>query len=103
MDVQSSNNSLRTQVFSKKFNHLLGYPSAKFRFEYIDIVVSRNTALPKHIDSKNDHRDGYNLCVVYSFYCVIDSLEYKVSVIMCTRNDVGVALERALKHGEKSS
>ena len=33
------NNSLRTQVFSKKFNHLLGYPSAKFRFEYIDIAT----------------------------------------------------------------
>ena len=95
------NNSTRTEFFSKRMNRLLGYPNAKFRFEFIDIVLSRNTELPKHIDGKNDHREGYNLCVVYSFYCTIVGLEYKVSVIMCSRNDVGVALEQALNNSSK--
>lgn len=90
------NNPTRTEFFSKRMNRLLGYPTANFRFEYIDIVLSRNTALPKHIDCKNDHRRGYNFCVVYSFYCTIAKLEYKVSVIMCTRNAVGAAIESAM-------
>ena len=49
-----------------------------------------NTKLRKHIDGKNDHREGYNMCVVYSYYCTMNDLEYKVSIIMCTQNDVGV-------------
>ena len=89
-------NELRTEIFSKRMNRMLGYPNAKFHFEYIDIVLSLNTKLLKHIDGKNDHREGYNLCVVYSYYHIINKLEYKVSIIMCTRNDVGVAFDRML-------
>ena len=63
-------------------------------FEYYDILLSRNTVLLKHIDSKNDHRPGYNFCVVYSFFQVIEKLEYNVSIIMTTRSDVGAAIEK---------
>jgi disulfide oxidoreductase YuzD len=95
-------NELRTQIFSKRMNRLLGYPNARFKFEYIDIVLTMNTKLRKHIDGKNDHREGYNICVVYSYYCTMNDLEYKVSIIMCTRNDVGVAFDRACKgHNQK--
>ena len=95
--ANSFNNPLRNENFSLRFNEMLEYPRARFNFEYIDIVLSRNTELPKHIDRKNDDREGYNVCVVYSFYCTIDELQYRVAVIMCTRNDVGKALERAMK------
>ena len=94
---KSFNNPLRTGTFSHLMNEKLGCPRARFNFEYIDIVLSRNTELPKHIDGKNDDREGYNVCVVYSFWCTIEALQYRVAVIMCTRNDVGVALERAMK------
>ena len=77
----------------------IGFPNASFKFEYIDIVLSLNTILPKHIDSKNDHRKGYNHCTVYSFYQVVDELEYKVSVIMTTRLTVGAAFEKVLMKG----
>lgn len=87
----------RTLIFSKLLNKKLGYPRARFKFEYFDIVLSRNTVLPKHIDSKNDHRPGYNYCAVYSFFETVNGLEYKVSVIMCTRSSVGSAMEKAVR------
>ena len=62
------------------------------------MVLSLNIVLPKHIDSKNDSRKGYNLCVVYSFYKNIDDLEYKVSVIMTTCSAVGTAYDKAIKN-----
>ena len=57
--------------------------------------------LPKHIDSKNDHRSGYNLCTIYSYYQAIDGLEYKVSVIVTTRSSVGAAFDKAQKLKQK--
>ena len=91
-------NQHRTNTFSKLFNQTLGYPQEKFKFEYFDIVLYLNTILPKHIDSKNDSREGYSLCVVYSFYQKVDDLEYKVSIIMTTRSAAGAAYERAIKN-----
>jgi hypothetical protein len=92
-------NNARTRFASKLLRDTIGFPNASFKFEYIDIVLSLNTILPKHIDSKNDHRKGYNHCTVYSFYQVIDELEYKVSVIMTTRLTVGAAFEKVIKKG----
>ena len=92
-------NTLRTQQCSKRLNALLGYPKSTSKFEYFDIVLSRNTVLPKHIDSKNDNRVGYNLCAVYTFFQQIGDLDYKVSIIMTTRNDVGKAFDRAWSSG----
>ena len=62
------------------------------------IVLSMNTKLRTHIDRKNDNREGYNICVVYSYYHTIKELDYNVSIIKCTQNDVGVAFDRVWKH-----
>ena len=76
-------------------NNALGFPDAPSCFEYFDIVVTRNTILRKHCDEKNDHRQGYNICTVYSFYTDIERREVKVSIIMTTRTTVGSAIEKA--------
>ena len=78
---------------TKKINTELGYPWARMRFEYYEILVTRNIVLPKHIYQKNDHMKGYKLCVVYSFYLCLNVLEYKVSIIMTNRSAIGNALE----------
>ena len=74
-------------------NTQLGFPLSTNQFEFVDIVVSRNTVLMKHIDHKNDHRKDYNQCVVYSFHQIVDVIAYKVSVIMTSRSTVGAALD----------
>ena len=86
---------LRTKSYSNPLKAVLGFPCANFKFEYFGIVPSRNTVLPKHIDTKNDHREGYNICTVYSFYQFINDLEFKVSIIMTTRSAVGAAFVKA--------
>ena len=48
-------NMVRTRFASKLLREKNGFPNASFKFEYIDIVLSLNTILPKHIDSKNDY------------------------------------------------
>ena len=70
-----------------------------FKFEYVDIVLSLNTILPEHIDSKNDNRKGCNHCTVYSFHQVIEELEYKVFIIITTRLTVGAAFAKVEKMG----
>ena len=75
--------------FIEKLNTELGHPNAKMRFEYYDIALFRNMGLPKHIDQKNDHRKGYNHCVVYTFYHFLEGYEYKISIIMTTRCTIG--------------
>ena len=92
-------NKERTRFASKLLRQTIGFPEAIFKFEYIDIVLSCNTILPKHIASKNDHQEGYNHCTVYSFHQVVDELEYKVSVIMTTRLTVGAAFENVITNG----
>ena len=88
----------RTNECSKRLNAVLGFPNSKSKFEYFDIVLLRNTVLPKHIDSKNDNCAGYNLCTIYSFYQEIVGVEYKVSVIMTTRSSVGATCDKAQKY-----
>ena len=78
----SFSNNEQSVVFAQKMNCEMGFPNSKNLFEFVDIVVSRNTILLKHIDFKNDHRKGYNICVVYSFHQIVDELDYRVSVII---------------------
>ena len=87
----------RRKQSSMKLNNAMGFKGAKMEFEYYDIVLTRNCILPGHIDEKNDHCAGYNFVMVYSFFRIIDSLEYKVSVIMTTRSTVGAALDKIKK------
>ena len=72
--------------------------NSKKLFEFVDIFVSRNTILLKHIDFKNDHRKGYNICVVYSFHQIFDELICQVSVIVITRSSVGVELDSIYRY-----
>ena len=83
----------RNETCAKRLNKEMGYPLSKAKFEYYDMVISRNTTLPKHIDEKNDNRVGYNPCVVYSYYVTLNGLDYKVSVIMTTRCSIGAVME----------
>ena len=87
----------RNENCASLLNNHLGFPFSCSKFEYFDIVISRNIALIKHIDTKNDHREGYNYSVIYSFYCLFLGLEYKVSIIMTTRCTVGAPVERIHK------
>ena len=93
-DQASFPNPIRTKLFSKIFNNAMGFESSSSLFEYIHIVISKNTVLNEHIDHKNDHRSGYNFCSVYSFYHVKDNEEYRISLIMTTRTTIGAALEK---------
>ena len=84
----------RNENCSSLLNKHMGFPFSKAKFEYYDVVISRNITLNNHIDTKNDHRDGYNYSAVYSFYCCVRDVEYKVSIIMTTRCHVGAPIER---------
>ena len=86
----------RNTLFAGRLNSALGFPRSRAKFEYYDIVLSRNTILRKHIDHKNDHRDGYNHCVVYSFFQEIDGVEYRVSIVMTTRSTVGCPYDKII-------
>ena len=89
-------NDRRTRLFAQRMNRKIGYPNLTSKFEYYHLVLSRNTVLRKHIDTCNDSRAGYNLCVVYSFFQIVRDVEYRISIIMTTRNNVGVAFDRAV-------
>ena len=93
-DHASFSHPIRTKLFAKIFNNAMGFGSSSSLFEYIQIVISKNTVLNEHIDHKNDHRSGYNFCSVYSFYHVKDNEEYRISLIMTTRTTIGAALEK---------
>lgn len=93
------NDELRYNLFAYQFNKALGYGSAKTRFEYYDILVAEvgtplGASLYRHIDGKNDNRDGYTGSVVYSFHCEHKGLYYKCSIIMTSRTVCGRAMER---------
>jgi hypothetical protein len=90
-------NHLRTTIFAKRLNNALGFPHSRTKFEYYDIVLSCNLVLLKHLDTKNDHRKGYNICVVYSFYQVIECVQYKISITMTTKSTVGCVIDNVDK------
>ena len=97
-DHASFSNQIRTRLFAKIFNTAMGFESSSSLFEYIHIVIAKNTVLNEHVDHKNDHRSGYNFCSVYSFYHVEDHEEYRISLIMTTRTTIGAALEKLKKN-----
>ena len=85
-----------TSIYAKYLNTQLGYPKLTNKFKYVDTVLSHNTVLPGHLDKKNDHRDGYNPCLVYSFSTNIDGHIYRVAMIMTTRSSVGTNLVKII-------
>ena len=96
-DKAAFTNPIRTKLFAKIFNNAMGFESSSSLFEYIHIVIAKNTVLNEHVDHKNDHRPGYNFCSVYSFFHVKDNDEYRISLIMTTRTTIGAAVEKLKK------
>ena len=95
----------RTQIATNVLNARLGHPGAGVtsRFEFVHVVLTLNTKLNKHIDMLNDHRPGYNHCVVYSFYESIDDVTYRVSIVMTTRYTVGSVIAQIFGEEPKRS
>ena len=87
----------RNTLFSKKMNTRMGFRDSQSKFEYTEIVLSHNCVLKEHIDFKNDHRHGYNSCIVYSSFPMLSGVEYRLSIIMTSRTTVGSSLEKARK------
>ena len=91
-------NRFRNKHFSKRLMKRLGWDEDDIGWEYFDILITtNNVALHRHMDYKNDSRPGYDHTFVYSFSGLVDGTEYKISVIMTTRCDVGSAVERIVK------
>jgi hypothetical protein len=86
----------RTGIFASKFNSALGFPRSSNKFEYVEAVLSFNTELPGHLDTKDDHRTGYTRTSVYSYTTIISNKNYRLAIIMCTRSSVGACLETIL-------
>ena len=96
---QYNNNCLRHELFALEFNKALGFEHANTRFEYFDILVTEvstlsGASLYRHIDHKNDDRDGYTGSVVYSFHREHKGLHYKCSIIMTSRRVCGRVIEK---------
>lgn len=89
-------NKIRNHLCAGYLNQSMEFPKPASLFECFDIVVSRNTGLRKHCDVNNNHRDGYNMCCVYSYFQSTCRLEYKISIIMTTRTTVGCAFKIAM-------
>ena len=62
-------------------------PDMKANFKYY-------ADLRRYMDYKDDHREYYNHCFVYSFSKIVCEKEYKISIIMTTRRDVGSAIQK---------
>jgi len=85
----------RNRFFSGCLNKEMGWSVRQSPFEYYDIqITSSDVKLHRHMDYKNDGRAGYNHTCVYSFFRTIAGVEYKVSIVMTTRNSAGSAMER---------
>ena len=84
----------RKAIFASKLNNKLGFPRSTNQFEFVDIVLSMNTVLPAHLDTSNDHRHGYDSCLVYSFSPNVNGKVCRVAMIMTTRTSVGACLTK---------
>ena len=88
----------RTRIFACKLNEKLGFPESTDRIKYVDAVPSLNTILPRHFDSKDDHRPGYTRSAVYSFITNMNNRNYHLAIVMCTCSSVGACLEQLSKN-----
>ena len=76
-------------------NRGMGFPLSRSQFEYVHIVLSTNNELKEHLDFKNDHHVDYDVCIVYTSFITITTIECCLSIIMTTRTTVGAALHKA--------
>ena len=88
----------RNRFFSGCLNKEMGWPVYESPFEYFDLqITTSDVKLHRHMDYKNDSRHGYNHTFVYSYFRYIAGVEYKVSMVMTTRQNAGSAMERFRK------
>ena len=78
---------------------MLGNPTSKSRFEFVDIFVESRAGLNRHLDYKNDQRLGYNVGASLSKLLEKDGREYRLNFIMTTRQDCGSTMEHIRKNG----
>ena len=86
----------RTHISTGVFNTQLGFarPSVESRFEFFHVVLTHNTKLNKLIDIGNGHRPRYNHCVMHSFYVLIESVTYRVSIIITIWYTIGAVMDQ---------
>ena len=72
----------------------MGFPDMLANFEYYDILITSKAEVKRHCDWLNDNRKNYHLTAVYSFMNNYEGTDYKVSIIMCTRKQVGDAMDK---------
>ena len=94
---------LRYNLFGK---WLRGFLECKptdpmFRWEYIDILITANSKLCRHMDHVDDDTDGYDYNCVHSFNYSLDGVDYKVSIIMTTRDRLARAMDKIRPKLEK--
>jgi len=94
---------LRYNLFG---NWLRGFLECKptdpmFRWEYIDILITANSKLCRHMDHVDDDTDGYDYNCVHSFNYSLDGVDYKVSIIMTTRDRLARAMDKIRPKLEK--
>ena len=85
----------RNDLFATTMNASMGHVRSLSKFEYVHIVLTHNNKLKDHIDWKNDHRLGYNFCIVLSTLINIGGILFRMSIIMTTRTTIGAALDKA--------
>ena len=85
----------RNRIFSDCLCKELGWWKGHAPFEYYDIqIMSSGIKLHRHMDYKNDSRDGYDHTLVYSFYHKMKNVEYKVIIVIPSRCHAGAFMER---------
>ena len=71
------------------------WPGKQIKFEYINMSIREvSDQLKMHFDRKNDARDGYQNCMVYSFIKKIDDKKYRVTIVMTFRGSVGKLFDK---------
>ena len=88
------NNVLRYELFGKKMGKSFD-STCKSRFEFLDIFVEHASNLNRHLDYKNDWRNGYTFGASYSYLILRneDKKLYRVNFIMCSRYVCGAFME----------
>ena len=98
---EAFSNTRRYNVFGKWLRGFMELKPAdpKFSWEYVDILITANSLLCRHMDHINDDAEGYKYCCVHSFSHRLDGVDYKVSIIMTTRERSRIAgpLERIMQ------
>ena len=91
-DSEAFSDDFRTNIFGKWTKMFMGWEDGDpdFVFEYMDILLTANTKLCKHMDYlDNDMTEGYDFCVVYSHTCTI-RLAPEVEESSCYLHTTGI-------------